>query len=181
MVIHNPPIYRYPLSDDWDKDTFELIKELASKKKYPEIIGEEDDINQFLITLIRTQKSLHDWRDFLKEAMEQVKTNGNIITKELNQKYPPESISKEVPGWVTYEDDKIANDFIDVLESRKIQFKGENSEIGEFVLRFILGQLGSDWVQTVEVVWEMLGDKNIISVKDLNNEFRNLDYCHLFK
>ncbi|MBI3397233.1 hypothetical protein HY045_02035 [Candidatus Woesebacteria bacterium] len=180
MAIHNPPQYRYALFDKWDKEAFEFIKNAANKKNYPKIAGSEEDKNKFLIALIRTQKSLHDWRDFLKDLLLQINQNGVINTKSLNNKYPRESIGKEEPAWVTYEEDKIVNNFIDELAARKVSFVGSNEEISEFVLRFLLDQLGHDWEWTIMMIWEMLGEKDQLSVKELNEEMKNFDYLKLF-
>lgn len=181
MTLHNPPQYRYALFDEWDRQTYDFIKELAKTKKYPTIVGTKEEKNQFLTTLIRTQKSLHDWRDFLRDVIDQVRGEGSIQTEELNRKYPPESILKDTPVWVTYEEDKIVSNFIDELATRHIEFFGEDAEVGEFVLRFILGQLGHDWEQTIYMIWEMLGDEDRLSVSELNKELRNFDYCHFFE
>ena len=180
MPVHNPPQYRYSLFDQWDKDAFSFIKQVAKSKNYPTIIGTAEDKNQFLTTLIRTQKSLHGWRELLKDTLEQVKLSNTIDTPALNKKYPPESISKDIPNWVTYEEDKIASNFIDELLKRKINFVGTDEDISEFVMRFILGQLGHDWEQTIMMIWEMLGVANSIAVKELNNELKNFDYMKLF-
>lgn len=181
MSIHYPPKYRYALFEPWDKEAFELIKQASKSKHYPEIIGDEKGKNQFLISLIRTQKSLHGWRDFLVDVLDQVKESNKIDVKYFNVKYPPESISKETPAWVTYEEDKIVSDFIDELRTRKIDFIGTDEEISEFILRFILGQLSHDWEQTIMMIWEMLGNENSINVKQLNEEMKNFDYLKLFK
>lgn len=180
MAMHNPPYYRYPLLRKWDKEAFLKIKEIGKIKNYPKISGSENDKNQFLITLIRTQKSLHDWRDFLKEILKQI-DNGNIInTAFLNKKYPPESIGKDIPEWVTYRGDKIVNDFIDTLETKNVNFIGTDKDISEFIIRFILGQLGHDWEQTIMMIWEILGNGNKLIIKDLNDEMKNFDYLNLF-
>ncbi|OGK32604.1 hypothetical protein A3I50_02975 [Candidatus Roizmanbacteria bacterium RIFCSPLOWO2_02_FULL_37_9] len=181
MILHSPPFYRYSLFEQWDKETFNRLKEIGKSKNYPKIIGSTKDKNQFLITLIRAQKSLHDWRDFLKDILKQVKENNVVDTFSLNKKYPPESIGKDVPDWVTYEGDKIVNNFIDELEIRKITFHGTDEEISEFVMRFILGQLGHDWEQTIMMVWEMTKDKSVLSLKELNKEMKNFDYLKLFE
>ncbi|MBI2065950.1 hypothetical protein HYT60_00350 [Candidatus Woesebacteria bacterium] len=181
MPIHNPPQYRYALFESWDKEAFDFIKQIGSQKNYPKITGAEDNKNKFLIVLIRTQKSLHDWRDFLKDMLTQIMHNGVIDTKSLNEKYPPESISKEKPAWVTYEEDKIVNNFIDELAIRKVKFVGTDEEIAEFAMRFLLGQLGHDWEWTIMMIWEMLGNENSINVKQLNEEMKNFDYLGLFK
>jgi len=96
MVIHKPPYYRYSLFKPWDKEAFELIKKIARNKNYPTILGTTKDKNQFLITLIRTQKSLHDWRLMLIDILKQVKNTGKIDTRSLNKKYPPKSIGKNI-------------------------------------------------------------------------------------
>ncbi|HIH11204.1 TPA: hypothetical protein HA241_03380 [Candidatus Woesearchaeota archaeon] len=181
MAIHNPPQYRYSLFEQWDRNTFALIRQIAKTSKYPLVNGSQEDRNQFLTILIRTQKSLHDWRDFPKDVIKQVQDNHQIDVISLNNKYPPESIAKDVPAWVTYEEDKIVSDFIDKLETRKIQFVGSDSETIEFVLRFILGQLGHDWEQTIMMIWEMLGDGNKLLLTELNKEMKNFDYERLFE
>lgn len=109
MAIHNPPYYRYSLFDPWDKEAFELIKRISRNKSYPKLLGSDEDKNKYLIALIRIQKSLHDWRDLLKDTLDQVKTTKAIDTKLLHEKYSSESISKEAPLWVTYEEDRIVN------------------------------------------------------------------------
>jgi len=160
---------------------YPLIKRLANEQKYPAIKGSNGDKNQFLITLIRTQKALHDWRAVLVDTMEQIASTGCIDTIALNRKYPPQSISKDIPAWVTYEADKIVSEFIDALETREVDFVGSDNEMSEFVLRFILGQLGHDWEQTIIMIWEMLGKDTSIALHQLNEEFRNFDYMRLFK
>lgn len=181
MAIHYPPQYRYPLFDDWDKETFALIKERANLKNYPKIVGNSEDKNQFLTALIRTQKALHNWRALLEDTITEIRLNNSIDSSTLNKKYPPEGIGKDVPAWVTYEEDKIVSNFIDELAERKINFEGRDEEISEFVLRFILGQLGNDWEQTIMMIWEMLGDNNSLSIKELNSELKNFDYLEIFK
>lgn len=180
MAINNPPKYRYSFFEEWDREAFETIKNIAKTNFFPQITGSKKDKNQFLTTLIRTQKSLNDWRDFLKDTLDQIKSSGTINTKELNERYPPESIGKNVPEWVTYEEDKIVSNFIDELETRRIDFIGEDKEISEFVLRFILGQLGHDWEQTIMMIWELLGNENKVYLKALNEELKNFDYLKIF-
>lgn len=181
MAIHYPPHYRYPLLDPWDKKAFNMIKRIAQTKNYPKILGTEADKNQFLITLIRTQKSLHGWSEFLVDVLEQVENSGKIDIEKLNKEYPSSTISTEVPVWVTYSEDKIVSDFIDELATRKIDFQGSDKEIAEFIMRFILGQLGNDWEQTIIMIWELLGDESTLKVSELNREMRNFDYLKLFE
>ena len=180
MAIHNPPYYRYSFEKPGDIKTITIIKTIAKSKRYPKILGGKEDINQYLTMLIRTQKSLNDWRDFLIDTLHQIQTKGNIDTSSLVQKYPPQSIGNDTPAWVTYPPDKIVNDFMDGLETRKINFMGSNEEIAEFILRFILGQYGHDWESTILMIWEMLGDKDVLSVRALNNEMKNFDYLKIF-
>ena len=82
---------------------------------------------------------------------------------------------------MTYEEDKIVSDFIDELATKKVDFEGSDLKIGEFVLRFILGQLGHDWEGTIMMVWEMLGDGDKLNLRELNQEMRNFDYLKLFE
>lgn len=180
MSIGYPPKYRYALYEKWDKETFAFIKKMAKEKKYSKILGTYKDKNQFLTMLIRSQKSLHCWREFLKDVIDQVKEKDTIDTKIINKKYPPESVCKDKPAWVTYEEDALVSDFIDELETRKVEFIGTNDEIAEFVFRFTLGQLGHDWEQTIMMIWELLGNKNKINLKALNWEMRNFDYLKIF-
>jgi hypothetical protein len=181
MAISYPPQYRYSLFEPWDKKAFRLIKQVGQTKNYPKILGTKKDKNQFLISLIRTKKALHDWRDFLVEIFHQVENTNSIDTRSLNEKYPPENISKDEPDWVTYKEDRIVSNFIDELETKKIDFIGSEKEVAEFVMRFILGQLGHDWEWTIMMIWEMLGNENKLSVKSLNNELKNFDYLKLFE
>lgn len=180
-MLHNPPYYRYSLSETWNKKAFLQIKEIAKSKNYPKIFGSEEEINKFLIMLIRTQKSLHNWNDYLADILEQVEKNNIIDTKSLITKYPSSTIGKDKPTWVTYFEDQIVSDFIDELETREIKFIGTNQEISEFILRFILGQLGNDWEQTIMMIWEMLGNDDTLIVKELNAELKNFDYLKLFE
>ena len=180
MAIHDPPQNRYSLFEKWDKDAFALIKRLAKIGKYPKITGSPADINQFLTTLIRTQKSLHDWRDFPRDILAQIRDFNRIDTVDLNRKYPPEIIAKDMPEWATYEGDKIVSNFIDDLEVKQVQFMGKGQEITEFILRFILGQLGHDWEQTIFMIYEMLGNGKQLQVSELNREMEDFDYCKLF-
>jgi hypothetical protein len=181
MAIHKIPQYRYSFFKPWDKEAFVLIKKIAKTKNYPKIIGSKEDKNQFLIMLIRTQKALHGWRKFLVDTLDQVKKTNSIDTRLLNKKYTPETVKKDVPAWVTYKEDKIVSDFIDKLATQKIDFLGTDKEISEFTLRFILGQLSHDWEWTIMMIWEMLGNKKQLSVKELNKEMRNFDYLKLFE
>lgn len=181
MAIHYPPQYRYSLFDDWDHNALALITKIGTTKKYPQIFGTKVEINNFLKILIRTQKSLNDWRALLVDVLDQVKKTNTINTKVINNKYPPESISKEEPVWVTYEEDRIVSQFIDSLETKDIDFIGTNTEVAEFTIRFILGQIGHDWEQTIILIWEMLGNESKLKLKELNNEFKNFDYLKLFK
>jgi hypothetical protein len=181
MSIHTPPFYRYPLFDPWDKEAFEFFKIVGENQNYPSLIGSSEDANKYLIALIRTQKALHDYRSILMDTITQVKETGAIDTALLHAKYPPESISTEIPAWVTYKGDRIVNDFIDSLADRRIKFVGTNEEISEFILRFILGQLGHDWESTILMLWENLGDSDTLVVKELNEEMKKFDYCKLFK
>jgi hypothetical protein len=144
-------------------------------------LGTKEEKNQYLVMLVRTQKSLHGWEEFLKDTLDQIKTTGVIDAKFFIEKYPSDSVSKNVPAWVTYEEDKIVSRFIDELATRNVDFIGSDEEIGEFILRFILGQLGHDWESTILMIWEMLGDENTINIHDVNNEMMNFDYLKLFE
>src|SRR3990167_8389736 len=96
MAIHNPPRYRYSLFDPWDTKALTIISQIAQAKKYPKIIAaHSEEIDAYLTMLIRTQKSLHDWRDFLKETLSEIDEKGTITVKPLLLKYPPESIDKD--------------------------------------------------------------------------------------
>lgn len=181
MVIHNPPQYRYSLFNPWDKEALDFIKDFGRTKQYPILKGSQEDKSKFLTTLIRTQKSLHDWRDILKDILEQVKNTRTIDVASLNDKYPASSISKDIPAWVTYEEDRVVNNFLDELATREIEFAGTDIEMGEFIMRFILGQLGHDWEQTIMMMWEMLGEKHTLHIKELNEEMKNFDYLKIFE
>lgn len=181
MALHNPPLYRYSFSDPRYREAFLQIKELATLKKYPTVLGSEQEKNQFLITLIRTQKALHGWEQILFDVLQQIKDNNSIDTREWNEKYPASYIGKDKPAWVTYSEDEIVNNFIDELAMREIRFVGTDDEISEFVLRFILGQLGSDWEMTIMMIWELLGEGNMLQINEANTELKNFDYMKIFE
>jgi len=180
VSIGYPPKYRYLLPDDWDKEVFSLISAWAKDKQYPKILGSNEEKNKYLTMLIRSQKAFNNWRDLPKDTISQINLNGNIDAAFLNKKYPPSWISREIPAWATYQEDKLVSDFIDELETRKVNFIGTDQQTGEFILRFILGQLG-DWEVTILMISEMLGSANEIRLSDLNNELKNFDYAKLFK
>lgn len=181
MARHYPPKYRYALFTPWDKKAFYHIKEIARRQKFPEILGTQEDKSRFLSLLIRTQKSLHDWRQFLKDILDQIGSKGFIDTESLLEKYASANVNKNIPAWVTYKEDKIVFDFMNDLDNRKVDFLGTEREIGEFVVRFTLGQLGHDWESTIMMIWEMLGRKNKIKLRDLNAEMKHFDYLGLFR
>ena len=147
----------------------------------PTVQGSTQDKDKYLIALIRTQKSLHDYRPILKDTLEQIKKANNIDAMLIQTKYPPDSVSRETPAWVTYKGDTIVNDFIDSLSVRTITFVGSETEMGEFVLRFILSQLGHDWESAILMVWEMLGEGNTLVMRELNEELKKFDYCGVFQ
>jgi hypothetical protein len=181
MALHKPPLYRYAFYDPWDKYAYDLIRQLAKAKRFPKLIGSRADKNQFLITLIRTQKALHGWRRFLKDTLAQIEKSNAIDTRTLIQQFPPKSIATNKPAWVTYHEDEVVSNFIDDLAKRKIDFIGSDRAKSEFVLRFILGQLGHDWEWTIMMIWEILGRKNQIRVTKLNKELTCFDHGQLFK
>lgn len=181
MTMHNPPQYRYPFFEQWDKEAFTQIKEIGKTKKYPAITGSFEDKNQFLLTLIRSQKSLHGWRAMFVDVLKQVSKNNIINTVELNKQYPLKNIVKSVPAWVTYKEDEIVNNFIDELGIKKVTFQGTDKEFSEFIVRFILGQLGNDWEQTIMMIWEMLSKGSMLYLSELNNELKNFDYSKILE
>jgi hypothetical protein len=180
MALHNPPLYRYALFEDWDKEAFAYLKKVGESKDFPQILGSTEDKNKFVIALIRTQKSLHGWRALLVDLLEQIKLNNAIDTVVINQKYPSESVELGRLEWATYKGDQIVSDFLDELMTRPITFLGSNQEMIEFVLLFWLGQLGADWEQTIMMIWELLGDAKELSLKELNHELKGFDYLRLF-
>jgi len=180
MPIHDPPWYLYPWFQPWSKLAFEQIHNLARSKKYPEVQGTKEEKNAYLIMLIRTQKALHGWQKPLLETLEQIQKTGSVNTKTLIKKYPSSIVTTKRPAWVTYEEDRTVSDFIDELGHRNIQFVGSDREMGEFILRFILGQLGHGWEGTILMIWEMIGSGNTLYLKDLNKEMRTFDYLKLF-
>jgi len=180
MAIHKIPQYRYPFFDSRDKKTFLTIKKIAKTKQFPRILGNHQERNQFLVLLLRTQKAKHGWRESLLEIIDQIERDKKIDMKTFIKKHPSGSINKDSTSWVTYKEDKIVSRFIDELATRKVDFVGTDKETSEFIMRFILGQFGNDWEMTIMMVWEMLGNKKQLRVKDLNEEMKHFDYLKLF-
>ena len=114
------------------------------------------------------------------EIIDQIERDKKIDMKTFIKKHPSGSINKDSTSWVTYKEDKIVSRFIDELATRKVDFVGTDKETSEFIMRFILGQFGNDWEMTIMMVWEMLGNKKQLRVKDLNEEMKHFDYLKLF-
>ena len=117
----------------------------------------------------------------MKDTFEQIKKSGSIDAATWIRKYASVDTGNEEPAWATYPGDKIVSKFMDEIATRNVAFVGTESEFGEFIFRYALGQLSNDWESTILMIWEMLGDGTTLNVKDLNNEMKHFDYLKIFE
>ena len=171
------PKYRYPLYKKWDKDCYKLIARFSSQKQIPTIFGTKKEINEFLKSLIQSQK-MDNWRKFFRTVLKSISSRQIDVPKILKQKFP---IPKGYEKWVVFREDREVSDFLDNLEKRQLQFMGSNKEIFEFILRFILTQLLLDWKSSLYALKETIGKNSRIRLKSLNKVLSEFDYTNVFK
>ncbi|MCL4531217.1 MAG: hypothetical protein M1282_17655, partial [Chloroflexi bacterium] len=78
MALHNPPEYRYSLFTLWDRKAFKLLKKIGKRRRFPRLVGDPEIRDKFLRALIRSQKSLHGWRGFLKAVLLEIEKAGAV-------------------------------------------------------------------------------------------------------
>ncbi len=174
------PEWQYPLYKESDKTAYETLEKLGKSKKYPQLIGSEEEINRFLKLLILSQK-MKDYRLFRDIALNEFKKKEANISRILN-----ESKDLEIPrgidtSWAVVGQDKRLCELIDDFQDTQIKFIGNNQQIGEFFVRFLLSQLLQDWRgPLMAVILECLQDKKV-NIGQLNNLLKIWDYTQIFQ
>ncbi len=174
------PEWQYPLYKESDKTTYALLEKLGKSRKYPKLVGSKEEINAFLKLLVLSQK-MKDYRLFRDIALNEFKKREANIPKILS-----ESKNLEIPrgideSWVILLQDKKLCELMDTFQDDKIEFIGDNNQIGEFFVRFLLSQLLQDWRgPLMAVILECLEDKTIRILK-LNHLLKIWDYTEIFK
>ena len=175
----NIPEWQYPLYKVPDKVAYAILEKLGKSKSYPKLVGSKDEINDFLKLLVVSQK-MKDYRKFRDIALNEFKKKEANIPKILN-----ESKNLEIPrgideSWAIFIQDKRLCKLMDKFQDAKIQFIGNDDEVSEFFVRFLLSQLLQDWRgPLMAVLLECLQDKKIKIVK-LNNLLKIWDYTKIF-
>lgn len=173
------PEWQYPLYEEWDRRYYKLIEKLAKNKKYPKIIGEQEDINIFLKTMIRAQK-MKDWRTFFEIIQDDFKKETFNI-KRINGKSKHLEIPKGIEDWVIFDSDKRICELNDKIGEQKIAFEGNEKEIFEFILRFIGSQFLFNWQTPLMAVFLEIEEKERVRVNKLNDLLKIWDYTKIFE
>lgn len=174
------PEWQYPLYKESDKTTYTLLEKLGKSQKYPKLVGFKEEINRFLKLLILSQK-MKNYRRFRDIALNELKKREANISKILN-----ESKDLEIPrgidtSWAIVGQDKRLCELMDNFQDAKVEFIGNNEQIGEFCVRFLLSQLLQDWRgPLMAIILECLQDKNI-QLSKLNHLLRIWDYTKVFQ
>ncbi len=173
------PEWQYPLYKDSDKVVYAFLEKLGKAKKYPKLIGSKEEINTFLKLLVLSQK-MKDYRKFRDITLAEFKKKEVNIQAILDQ-----SKNFEIPrgvdeSWAIFLQDKRLCELIDNFQDAKVEFIGNNNQIGEFFVRFLLSQLLQDWRgPLMAVILECLQDKSV-KVSKLNDLLRIWDYTKIF-
>jgi hypothetical protein len=174
------PEWQYPLYKDSDRIAYSLFENIGKSGKYPEIIGTESEVNDFLKLMIVSQKS-KNYRQFRDIAIEEIKSGRIDVPALLEKGKNLEYVKGVDESWAIFQQDKRICELIDAFYDAKIKFEGKNREIAEFIIRFFLSQLLQDWRgPKMAVVLECLNDKKV-KVSKLNKLLKIWDYTKIFK
>ncbi len=173
------PEWQYPLYKESDKTAYAILEKLGKSHKYSKLVGSKEEINAFLKLLVLSQK-MKDYRKFRDIAIGEFKkreVNIPTILKHSKNLEIPRSIDE---SWAIFLQDKRLCELMDDFQDAKIEFTGNNEQIGEFLARFLLTQLLQDWRgPLMAVILECLQDKTVQLLK-LNNLLKIWDYTEIF-
>jgi len=174
------PEWQYPLYKDSDKVVYTFLEKLGKSKKYPILIGSKEKINAFLKLLVLSQK-MKDYRKFrdiaLVEFQKKEVNIPTILEKSKNLEIP-QGIDE---SWAIFLQDKRLCELIDTFQDAKMGFIGNDEQIGEFFVRFLLSQLLQDWRgPLMAVILECLQDKTV-RISKLNHLLKIWDYTEIFQ
>ena len=170
------PEWQYPLYKESDKTAYLILEKIGKSKKYPQIVGLQNKINDFLKVMLISQRD-KDYRQFRDIVLDELKNKeinvSNILEKGKNIKISDKS-------WATFIQDKRICELIDNISKTTIEFQGINDEIAEFIVRFWLSQLLQDWRgPLIAVLLECLDNKKV-KVAKLNDLLKIWDYTKIF-
>lgn len=174
------PEWQYPLYKESDKITHIVLEKLGKSQKYPKLVGSKEEIDAFLKLLILSQK-MKDYRKFRDIALvefQKKEANISTILKQSKNIQIPRGIDE---SWAIFLQDKRLCKLMDEFQDAKIEFIGNDEQIGEFFVRFLLTQLLQDWRgPLMAVILECLRNK-IIQLSKLNSLLEIWDYTEIFR
>lgn len=177
--MKNIPEWQYPLYKESDKVTYTLLEQLGKSKKYPTLVGSQDEINRFLKLLVLSQK-MKDYRKFRDITLDEFKKDKADIKKLLDKSKDLEIHRGIDASWVILLQDKRLCELMDQFQDGKIELVGSNTEVVEFVIRFLFSQLLQDWRgPLMAVILECLPNKTV-KISKLNNLLNIWDYTKIF-
>src|SRR3989338_4543962 len=155
------PEWQYPLYKDSDKAAYSQLKDLAKAGKYPRLVGTPSARDYFLKFLILSQK-IKDYRQFRDRIIKNISSGEINLTRLLGENEELD-IPKGIDlSWVVFMQDRRLCELIDLFQGKVIKFEGQDQEYGEFVVKFLLTQLLTDWRGPLMlVVLEGLKEKTI--------------------
>lgn len=178
--MKNIPEWQYPLYKESDKTTYAILEKSGKSGKYPTLVGSKEEIDTFLKLLILSQK-IKDYRKFRDIALvefQKKEANISTILKQSKNIQIPRGIDE---SWAIFLQDKRLCKLMDEFQDAKIEFVGNDEQIGEFFVRFLLTQLLQDWRGSLmAVILECLQNK-IIQLSKLNNLLEIWDYTEIFR
>lgn len=174
------PEWQYPLYKESDVTAYTVLEKLGQSKKYPTLAGSKEEINVFLRLLILSQK-MKDYRKFRDITLGEFKKKEANIPTILEQSKNIE-ISRGIDeSWAIVGQDKRLCELMDEFQDAKTEFIGNNEQIGEFLVRFLLSQLLQDWRgPLMAVILECLQDKTV-QISTFNNLLKIWDYTKIFQ
>jgi hypothetical protein len=175
------PEWLYPLYKPSDKKVFDLLLCLGNGKIKPKVIGSQKDVSEFVKLLVVTQK-MKKYRIFRDMVLSELQKKDILDLVSLNiwgrKLKVPKGIDK---SWAIFIQDKQLCLLIDKLNVKNIDYTGTESDILEFVARFLLTQLLQDWRgPKMMIVIESLRTKKV-SIKRLNKLLKYWDFTDEFK
>lgn len=173
------PEWQYPLYEESDEEAYKLLEKIGKSREFPQLVGSDKEINQFLKLLIASQK-MEEWRkfqDLVLEELEKDKINVSAVLEKGQEIEIPEG---NVDSWAIFIQDKRICELIDKFRDSKIEFQGSEEEKSEFIVRFLLSQLLMGWRAPLMAVLVNCLEKERPKVSELNSLLSNWDYSDIF-
>jgi hypothetical protein len=171
------PEWQYPLYEESDRKAYSLLERTGRSGRYPELIGTRKQIGSFLKAMILSQgaRNYRGFRDLALDGLgrgsvivPEILKNGGLVSQEADR------------SWAVFMQDKRICELMDRFGAVEMEFRGDNREVAEFVVRFLLSQLLQDWRgPLMAVVLECL-ENRIVKVSELNDMLKIWDYTGIF-